>query len=360
LPLATLSGSAPEYDRPWDDPVPAEPLDTGSVPGVDPIDGLKALIGSPNYCSRQWVYEQYDTMVMADTARGPGLGAGLVRVHGTDKLLAFTSDVTPRYVRANPTEGGKQAVAEAYRNLTALGALPLATTDNMNFGNPEKPEIMGQFVGAIKGIGQAVSALNMPIVSGNVSLYNETDGQAILPTPTIGAVGLIDHADNAITGEVRDGHVAILIGESSGHLGQSAILDEVYNRVEGDAPAVDLEAEKRNGDFIRANHALIKACTDLSDGGLALAAFEMAEAAGVGVHLDNDDTPTLFGEDQARYLVACNFDQAEALMIAAGRAGVPIQSVGKFTGDTVKFGTSEAPLSELSALYRNSFGDTFA
>ncbi|MRU17019.1 phosphoribosylformylglycinamidine synthase subunit PurL [Roseovarius sp. A21] len=360
LPLATLSGSAPEYDRPWNEPEPAEALDADSVPGVDPIDGLKALVGSPNYCSRQWVYEQYDTMVMADTARGPGLGAGLIRVHGTDKLLAFTSDVTPRYVRANPTEGGKQAVAEAYRNLTALGALPLATTDNMNFGNPEKPEIMGQFVGAIKGIGQAVSALDMPIVSGNVSLYNETDGQAILPTPTIGAVGLIDKAENAITGEVRDGHVAILIGETTGHLGQSAILSEVYNRAEGDAPAVDLDAEKRNGDFIRANHTLIKACTDLSDGGLALAAFEMAEAAGVGVQLDSDDTATLFGEDQARYLVACNFDQAEALMIEAGRAGVPIQSVGKFTGDTVKFGTSEAPLAELSAIYRNSFGETFA
>ena len=360
LPLATLSGSAPEYDRPWNEPAPAEPLDADSVPGVDPIDGLKALIGSPNYCSRQWVYEQYDTMVMADTARSPGLGAGLIRVHGTDKLLAFTSDVTPRYVKANPVEGGKQAVAEAYRNLTALGARPLASTDNMNFGNPEKPEIVGQFVGAIKGIGQAVSALDMPIVSGNVSLYNETDGQAILPTPTIGAVGLIDHADNAITGEVRDGHVAILIGESTGHLGQSAILAEVYNRVEGDAPAVDLDTEKRNGDFIRANHALIKACTDLSDGGLALAAFEMAEAGGVGVQLDADDTPTLFGEDQARYLVACNFDQAEALMIEAGRAGVPIQSVGKFTGDTVKIGTSEAPLAELSTIYRNSFGETFA
>ena len=359
LPLATLSGSAPEYDRPWNEPQPTDPLDASSVPGVDAIDGLKALIGSPNYCSRQWVYEQYDTMVMADTTRGPGLGAGLIRVHGTDKLLAFTSDVTPRYVKANPVEGGKQAVAEAYRNLTALGALPLATTDNMNFGNPEKPEIMGQFVGAIKGIGQAVSALEMPIVSGNVSLYNETDGQAILPTPTIGAVGLIDHLDNAISGEVRDGHVAILIGDTTGHLGQSALLAEVYNRIEGDAPAVDLEAEKRNGDFIRANHALIKACTDLSDGGLALAAFEMAEAAGVGVQLVSEDTPTLFGEDQARYLVACNFDQAEALMIAAGRAGVAIQSVGKFTGDTVKFANSEAPLADLSAIYRDSFGEIF-
>ncbi len=359
LPLATLSGSAPEYDRPWVETAPATPLDPATVPGVDPIDGLKALIGSINYCARQWVYEQYDTMVMADTARTPGQGAGLIRVHGTDKLLAFTSDVTPRYVKANPFEGGKQAVAEAYRNLSALGAVPLATTDNLNFGNPEKPEIMGQFVGAIKGIGAAVAALDMPIVSGNVSLYNETDGAAILPTPTIGAVGIIRDPATAITGQARDGHVALVLGETHGHLGQSALLAEVFNRVEGDAPPVNLAAEKRHGDFIRSNHALIKACTDLSDGGLALAAFEMAEAAGVGVQLDSDDAATLFGEDQARYLIACNFDQAEALMIAAGQAGVPLTSVGRFTGDTVRFGKSEAPLAELSSLFRGTFGATF-
>jgi phosphoribosylformylglycinamidine synthase len=280
-------------------------------------------------------------------------------VHGTDKLLAFTSDVTPRYVKANPFEGGKQAVAEAYRNLSALGAVPLASTDNLNFGNPEKPEIMGQFVGAIKGIGEAVAALDMPIVSGNVSLYNETDGTAILPTPTIGAVGIIRDPATAITGQARDGHVALVLGETHGHLGQSALLAEVFHRVEGVAPPVDLAAEKRHGDFIRANHALIKACTDLSDGGLALAAFEMAEAAGVGVHLDSEDAATLFGEDQARYLIACNFDQAEALMIAAGHAGVPLTSVGRFTGDTVRLGKSEAPLAELSALFRGTFGATF-
>ncbi|EDM71383.1 phosphoribosylformylglycinamidine synthase II [Roseobacter sp. AzwK-3b] len=359
LPLKALSGNAPEYDRPWVETPAAEPLDPATVPGVDPIDGLRALLASPNYCSRQWVYEQYDTMVMADTARTPGQGAGLIRVHGTDKLLAFTSDVTPRYVKANPVEGGKQAVAEAYRNLSALGAVPLATTDNMNFGNPEKPEIMGQFVGAIKGIAAAVSALDMPIVSGNVSLYNETDGKAILPTPTIGAVGLIRDPETAIIGEVREGHVALVLGETTGHLGQSALLAEVYNRIEGDAPPVDLDAEKRHGDFIRANHALIRACTDLSDGGLAMAAFELAEAAGVGVQLDSDDTPTLFGEDQARYLIACNFDQAEALMIEAGRAGVTLQSVGRFTGDTVRFGSSEASLSDLSQTYRSTFGAIF-
>ena len=359
LPLATLSGSAPEYDRPWNEPVPAEALDTGTITAVDPVDGLRALISSPNYCSREWVYEQYDTMVMADSARTPGFGAGLIRVHGTEKLLAFTSDVTPRYVKADPVEGGKQAVAEAYRNLTAVGATPLASTDNLNFGNPEKPEIMGQFVGAIRGIGEACSALDMPIVSGNVSLYNETDGTAILPTPTIGAVGLIRDPEDAITGMAREGHVAIVVGETQGHLGQSAILAEVFNRVEGTAPPVDLDAEKRNGDFIRANARLIRACTDLSDGGLALAAFEMAEAAGVGVNLDSADMGQLFGEDQGRYLIACNFDAAEALMAAAGKAGVPIQTVGRFAGSDVSYGGSSAPLSELSEIYRSSFGAQF-
>ena len=358
LVLSKLSSTAPEYDRPWEPTPQAEEL--AEVPQIDPIDGLRALLASPNYAGKQWVYEQYDTMVMADSVRTPGLGAGMVRVHGSDKVLAFTSDVTPRYVRANPFEGGKQAVAEAYRNLTAVGAKPLATTDNLNFGNPEKPEIMGQFVGAIQGIGAAVGALDMPIVSGNVSLYNETDGQAILPTPTIGAVGLLQHSDEVIGNEVREGHVALVIGETKGHLGQSALLAEVFNREDGDAPHVDLDAEKRNGDFIRANREMIKACTDLSDGGIALAAFELAEAAGVGVCLDDAPTEFLFGEDQARYLVACNFDQAEALMIAAGQAGVPLNAVGRFTGDTVKIGSSEASLDELAAIYRNSFAEAVA
>ncbi len=353
LPLSKLSSEAPEYDRPWvETPAPSE---LGDLVRVDPIDALKTLIGSPNHAHKGWVWEQYDHMVMGDTVRAPGLGAGIVRVHGTDKAIAFTSDVTPRYVRANPHEGGKQAVAEAFRNLCATGARPLAATDNLNFGNPEKPEIMGQLVGAIKGIGEACKALDMPIVSGNVSLYNETDGQAILPTPTIGAVGLIEHLDEAIHALPEQGDWALVIGETHGHLGQSALLAEVFGREEGDAPPVDLAAELRHGTFIRENRALLKAATDLSDGGLALAAFEMAEAAGIGITLDTGEMRDLFAEDQARYLVACSFDQAEALMSAAARAGVPLHSVGRFGGDTVRMGSSEAPLSDLSALYRGAF-----
>lgn len=357
LPLSKLSSEAPEYDRPWQEP-PAPP-ELGEVARIDAIDGLRALIGSPNYAHKGWVWEQYDHMVMGDTVRPPGLGAGIVRVHGTDRALAFTSDATPRYVRANPCEGGKQAVAEAFRNLCAAGARPLAATDNLNFGNPEKPEIMGQLVLAIRGIGEACRALDMPIVSGNVSLYNETDGRAILPTPTIGAVGLIEDIDSAIPALPEDGDWALLIGETRGHLGQSALLAEAFGREEGDAPPVDLATERRHGEFLRGHRTILKAATDLSDGGLALAAFEMAEAAGLGVTLEADDIATLFGEDQARYLVAASFDQAEALIAAATRAGVPIRSVGRFGGDVVRLGASQAPLAELSALYRSAFAEVF-
>ncbi|SPH17693.1 Phosphoribosylformylglycinamidine synthase subunit PurL [Defluviimonas aquaemixtae] len=359
LPLSKLSSSAPEYDRPWvETPTPA--IRFADDLQIDPIEGLKALIGSPNHSHKCWVWEQYDTMVMADTVRLPGLGAGVVRVHGTKKALAFTSDVTPRYVKANPYEGGKQAVAEAYRNLTAVGATPLASTDNLNFGNPEKPEIMGQFVGAVKGIGEACAALDMPIVSGNVSLYNETDGAGILPTPTIGAVGLLNSLDELIAGLPQDGDTAIVIGRSAGHLGQSALLCEAFGREDGDAPQVDLAAERRNGEFLRANRKALRAATDLSDGGLALAAFEIAEAAGTGVTLDDGASGALFGEDQARYLVAVASDVADSLLARARAAGVDAVVVGRFGGASVRYGASEAPLAELSKIYRTAFAAAVA
>ena len=353
LPLAKLSSSAPEYDRPWVETPPAKPL--GAVPAIGAIAALSALITAPSYAHKAWVWEQYDAQVGADTIRTPGMGAGVVRVHGTAKALAFTSDVTPRYVRANPFEGGKQAVAEAYRNLSSVGARPLATTDNLNFGNPEKPEIMGQLVGAVRGIGAACLALDMPIVSGNVSLYNETDGKGILPTPTIGAVGILAHTGQLIAGQPKEGDVVVLIGETRGHLGQSALLAEAFGIEDGDAPPVDLAAERRHGEFIRANHRALRACSDLSDGGLALAAFEMAEAAGLGVVLEAGDIATLFGEDQARYLVACGPSQAGKLLARAAEAGVPAARVGKFGGKVVRFGTDEAPLKALSASYRGAF-----
>ena len=353
IPLSKLSSSAPEYDRPWVETPKAPPL--GTVPEIGAIDGLRRLIGAPNHAHKGWVFEQYDAQVGADTMVTPGLPAGVVRVHGTGKALAFTSDVTPRYVRANPYEGGKQAVAEAYRNLTAVGALPLATTDNLNFGNPEKPEIMGQFVGALKGIGEACLALDMPIVSGNVSLYNETDGSGILPTPTIGAVGLLKSLDEVIAGRPAEGDLAVLLGQTRGHLGQSALLAEAFGIEAGDAPPVDLAAERRHGEFLRANRAAIRACTDLGDGGLALAGFEMAEGAGIGLRIDGGDTGFLFGEDQARYLLAVAPEVLDGLKAAAQAAGVPLAPVGRFGGDSLAFGADAAPLADLSRLYRGAF-----
>ncbi len=353
LPLSKLSSSAPEYDRPWVETPPAAPL--GLVPAITPIAALTALISSPNYAHKSWVWEQYDAQVGADTLLTPGMPAGVVRVHGTNKALAFTSDVTPRYVRANPFEGGKQAVAEAYRNLVSVGAKPLATTDNLNFGNPEKPEIMGQMVGAIRGIGAAVLALDMPIVSGNVSLYNETDGTGILPTPTIGAVGLIADLADLISGQPQAGDLALVIGASLGHLGQSALLAEAFGLESGDAPPVDLAAEKASGGVILANRTAIRSCTDLSDGGLALAAFEMAEAAGLGVTLTSADIGQLFGEDQARYLIATDAAGAMTLAAAALAAGVPIAEVGQFGGTAVSLGGDVAALADLSAIYRGAF-----
>ena len=362
LPLSKLSSSAPEYDRPWVETPPAGPV--GAVPVIGAIAALSVLITAPSYAHKAWVWEQYDSQVGADTVRRPGMGAGVVRVHGTGKALAFTSDVTPRYVRANPFEGGKQAVAEAYRNLVSVGAKPLATTDNLNFGNPEKPQIMGQLVGALRGIGAACLALDMPIVSGNVSLYNETDGKGILPTPTIGAVGILTDLDQMIAGLPREGDVAVLIGAGpgnlGGHLGQSALLAEAFGLETGDAPPVDLVAERQQGAFILSNRRALRACTDLSDGGLALAAFEMAEAAGLGVVLTTDDIAALYGEDQARYLVACGPRHAAKLLARAAEAGVPAARVGRFGGAVVRFGSDEASLKALSASYRSAFARAIA
>ena len=357
VPLKALSGNSPEYDRAWKAPAKANPLPETKT--FNPIEGLQSLINSPNYCSKQWVFQQYDSQVMADTKITPGSGAGLVRVHGTKKELAFTADVTPRYVKADPFIGGKQAVAEAFRNLCAVGAKPIASTDNLNFGNPEKPEIMGQLVLAIKGIAEAAEKLEMPIVSGNVSLYNETDGEPILPTPTIGAVGLLNEDEEPILNSINSGDLLLVVGETSGHLGQSAIFNEMFDLQGGAPPNVDLIAEKQNGYFILNNRELINACTDLSDGGIALAAFELAEMGNIGMEIEISDTATLFGEDQARYVIASNFDQAEALFVNAREAGVVISKIGTLGGNKIKFGEFYSGKEKLFNSFRTSFAEIF-
>ena len=344
LPIKELGDEAPEYDRPWLEPRPAEVLAAADVPQpTDYSDALLRVIGSPDIASRRWVFEQYDTLIQGNSLQRPGGDAGVVRVDGhATKALAFSSDVTPRYCEADPYQGGAQAVAECWRNLTAVGALPLAATDNLNFGNPEKPEAMGQFVMAVQGIGAACEALGFPIVSGNVSLYNETQGQGILPTPTIGGVGLIaDRARCARTDTLADGDVLLLIGGDGTHLGASIYLREITGSEAGAPPPVDLAAEKRNGDFVRGliSNGTVRTCHDLSDGGLIVALTEMCMASGVGARMETAGGPVhaeLFGEDQARYLIAVPRDGAASVLAAASASSVPARLIGEAGGATLE------------------------
>lgn len=314
LPIKQLGDEAPEYDRPWIAPVPPKPLAADDIPQMDIADALLKLLGSPALSSRRWVYEQYDTLIQGNSLQRPGGDAGVIRVDGhPTKALAFTSDVTPRYCEADAYEGGKQAVAECWRNLTATGADPLAATDNLNFGNPERPEIMGQLVHAVKGIGDACRALGFPIVSGNVSLYNETNGRGILPTPTIGGVGLIpDWSKMARAAFAAEGEAILLFGAPDWwgtHLGQSIYLRDLFGRRDGTPPPVDLEKERKVGDLVRIliRDGVATAVHDLSDGGLAVGLAEMAMASGIGATVNQldggDPLPLFFGEDQGRYLV---------------------------------------------------------
>ncbi|MEO9899251.1 phosphoribosylformylglycinamidine synthase subunit PurL [Nisaea sp.] len=350
IPIAPMVAESPEYDRPWEE-TPASPvLDAASVPPPASLTGaLKELIGSPDLCSRRWIWEQYDHLIMGDTAIRPGGDAALVRVRDSKKGIAVCVDCTPRYVKAAPETGGAQAVAETWRNITATGAKPLAVTNNMNFGNPTKPHIMGQFVGAINGMKAACLALDYPVVSGNVSLYNETEGAAILPTPVIGGVGVIADIEKRATVAFKAADEAVIvIGETTGWLGQSVYLREVEGREEGAPPPVDLALEKKNGDFIRdlIETGKVTACHDVADGGLAIALAEMALGAkGLGADVaPAGDLPAhawAFGEDQARYVVTAG--NADEILKAAADAGVPATVIGRTTDSgELKLGTGDS------------------
>ena len=364
LPIDPLALASPEYgesERPWTPTPKPDPLPAEDVPAPnDPMAALETLLACPDLASKRWIWEQYDHMVMADTLGPgrPGGGAAVVRVHGTSKALAITTDCTPRYCKADPAQGGAQAVAEAWRNLTAVGAKPLATTDCLNFGNPEKPDIMGQFVGCVEGMGEACRVLEFPVVSGNVSLYNETQGVAILPTPAIGGVGLIDDLGRTASLDFKaEGETIVLIGETRGHLGQSLYLREIEGLEDGPPPPVDLDQEKRNGDFVR---GLIRAgevstCHDVSDGGLLVCVAEMALKGGIGATIQVPDTDTpphawLFGEDQARYVVTT--EDADTLAAAADKAGVPAMQIGITGGQGLSLlgGAGETALAALAEL----------
>jgi phosphoribosylformylglycinamidine synthase len=342
LPVQPLVDKAPVYERPWT-ATPARPdIDPASLPfSKNPLADLDTLVACPDLASKRWVWEQYDHLVMGRTAQRPGGDAAVVRLPDSNRALAMTTDCTPRYCLADPKRGGAQAVAESWRNLTAVGARPLALTDNMNFGNPERPEIMGQFAACIEGMAEACRALDYPVISGNVSLYNETNGKGILPTPVIGGVGLIDDVEKIASLAFKSaGETIILIGETSGHLGSSLYLREIQGREDGPPPPADLKAERRNGDLVRKliGRGWVTACHDVSDGGLLVAIAEMAMAGGIGAGVNPTlqvDIPLhawLFGEDQARYVVTAGRSFVEPILQEAKAAQVSAMVIGQTGG----------------------------
>ncbi len=343
LPIKELGDQAPLYDRPHVPPLkPAAITAADIVPPISNAEALLRLIGSPNLSSKRWVYEQYDHLILGNTVQPPGGDAAVIRIGEGPKGLALTVDVNEIYCTADPYEGGKQAVAEAWRNLSVVGAEPMAVTDNLNFGNPEKPEIMGQFVAAIEGIAEACRALDFPIVSGNVSLYNESPGGAIPPTPSIGGVGLLEDASRTQTISFkRPGDLILLIGETAGSLGASAYLREILGREDGAPPKVDLAAERKNGTFVRGlvRNRAVTAAHDLSEGGLAVALAEMALAGAIGANVDIVPALPLhgflFGEDQARYLLTAAPEKAEAISAAALAEGIACRIIGTTGGDAL-------------------------
>jgi len=367
IPLAPLADEAPLYDRPhisrdaykaW---AAVKPL--GDAPeSADPAADLLALMGSPDIASRRWIWEQYDHMVGADTVQRPGGDAAVVRVHGTSKGLSISTDCTPRYCYADPFEGGKQAIAECWRNLSAVGSAPLAVTNCLNFANPQRPEIMAQIVGCLEGMSEACRALDFPIVSGNVSLYNESKatggGSAILPTPAIGGIGLLaDWSTSATIAFQNDGDDIWLIGDRPGHLGQSMWLREIHGREDGAPPPVDLAAERKHGEFVRDCIAkrLVTAVHDVSDGGLLVAIAEMALAGRRGAALDRDvkGTGLLFGEDQGRYLVTTS--NSDPLVRAMAAAGVPHMFLGSVGGDAIRVAGGEVAVETLRTAHEGFF-----
>jgi phosphoribosylformylglycinamidine synthase len=364
IPLGPLADEAPCYERPYAIPEPPAPL--ADIPeSTDIAADLIKLMGSPNIASRRWVWEQYDQQVGADTVQRPGGDAAVVRVHGSKKALAMTTDCTPRYCYADPVEGGKQAVAEAYRNLCAVGAKPLAITNCLNFGNPQRPEIMGQFVGCLQGMAEACRALDFPVVSGNVSLYNETkndDGSslAILPTPAIGGVGLIEDWEKSATIAFKDeDETLVLIGHSTGHVGQSRWLEVCHDRREGAPPPVDLAVERRLGELARKLIAerRVTAVHDVSDGGALVAIAEMAMAGNMGVEVGLPNVPNpaaiLFGEDQGRMLVTTR--SPEKVIEAASAANLFSAAIGTTAGVVVSGPGFAVSVADLRAAHEGFF-----
>ncbi len=347
IPNTALVDEAPLYDRPRTRPAyldEVRPLDTASLPVVPAQDALLRLLAAPSVASKRWVYRQYDTMVRTNTLAAAGMSAGVVRVKGTGRALAISTDGNGRYCYLNPRRGAMLAVAEAARNVACAGGVPIGATNCLNYGNPERPEIMWQLVEGIEGIADACRALDIPITGGNVSLYNETDGKAIYPTPIIGVVGLIEDASRVTTRAFRAaGDAVIVIGEDRGELGGSEYLRTVHGLVRGDAPALDLVREAALLKLVTSaiHDGLVRSAHDVSDGGIAVTLAECCfDTDGIGVAAD---VPSCFSESASRIVVSVNASKEQELLARARAAGLPAARIGTTGGDRLTITVKGAP-----------------
>jgi phosphoribosylformylglycinamidine synthase len=349
LPVSPLVDEAPVYRRPWTLAEPLKPIEGGvDLSGApDETTALLSLLASPNLCSKAWIWRQYDRSVRTNTVIGPPGDAAVVRVKGTTKGLALTADVNPRYCFADPTRGAAHAVAEAALNVACTGARPLAITDCLNFGNPERPEILGQLAAAVKGLSLACRALETPVVSGNVSLYNETDGESILPTPTVGMVGLLEDVARALPHAFVSEHdVVALFGETRDELGRSEYLATVLGRDEGPCPLLDLLTVRSMVDLLvdLATDGLLSSAHDVSDGGLGVALAEAAIPNGLGADLNVETAllPTvyLYSQSTPRAVVSFPPGNEKAILEAARQHGVQTAFLGRVAKDRLRLSVS--------------------
>jgi phosphoribosylformylglycinamidine synthase subunit PurL len=356
IPNRALTDEAPVYERPmarpdYLDEAQKLDLDALGTPKIDHSAALLALLASPTIASKRWIYRQYDHMVQTNTINLPGLGAGVVRIKGTDRGLAMSVDGNGRYCYLDPKRGAMLAVAEAARNVACAGARPLGATNCLNFGNPERPAIMWQFGQAVQGIGEACRALDVPITGGNVSLYNETDGRAIYPTPVIGVVGVLEHADRVLARRFRGpGDAIVLFGTGRGELGGSEYLKVCYDRVCGLPPALDLAAERALQVLLvsLAGDRLLRSANDCSDGGIAAAIAESCfDTNGMGAEASIDavavaqatglnEAAALFGESATRVVASVTPDDVATVLQRAAGAGVPARVIGQTGGNLLR------------------------
>ncbi len=363
IPIDFLAEGAPVYDRKWKKIKLPQSIKfkKQDFKALKIEDCLKKLLSNPNICDKQWIWDQYDHTVMGDTIQKPGGNSGVVRIHGSTKAVAASVDSSALYCFAHPLTGGKQIVSESWRNLISVGAEPIAITNCLNFGNPEKEKNMGEFVECVQGITEASKYLNFPVVSGNVSFYNETKDKGIKPTPSIGGVGLIKNYENMISMDLKsDGNSVLVVGKTIGHLEQSIFAREILTEKKGPPPEINLFNEKNNGLIVLKliQNNLVESCHDVALGGILVAVSKMCMKGKKGVKINSlknliNKFEYFFGEDQARYLIEINQENLNEVKKILKENSISFDELGKVTKDKLEFNNEiNMTINDLNKAYK--------